>query len=309
MYRLFKATGKYITFLVMLDEKNDPRSYRFRTRTIRLGIILSMAAVILFIVSMVYYYSNAYKIVYYDTLESKYFQLAEDNKRIRIIEREYRKVRQENEKIRSVFGYIKNAPEDTTLIAEKKESAKEQDKKNDLVLVEGMKGSILRNTSGVAETDKSYYQDFISSYTAIPSVLPVDSRFISRGYSDSAWSYHWGIDLVSEKGTPVKAAADGWVMTADWNVPFGNTIVLFHGYGYFSVYKHAEFLFVYPGQSVRGGDIIATVGESGALSTGTHLHFEIWKDGQPADPADFFPQLKDAVMLGSPGTVLAKDTL
>lgn len=308
MFRLLKASGKYITFLVMLDEKNDPRSYRFRTRTIRTAILMCFAAVILFIVSMIYYYSNAYKIVYYDTLENKYLQLAEDNKRIRIIEREYRKVRQENEKIRMAFGYIKNAPEDTTIIVEKNES-KETDKKNDLVLVEGMKGAILRNTSGVAESDKSYFQDFISSYTAIPSVLPVDSRFISRGYSDSAWSYHWGIDLVSEKGMPVKATADGWVMTADWNVPFGNTIVLFHGYGYFSVYKHAEFLFVYPGQSVKTGDIIATVGESGALSTGTHLHFEIWKDGQPVDPAEFFPQLKDALMLGSPVSVLAKDTL
>ncbi len=309
MFRLLKTSGKYITLLVMLDEKTDPRSYRFRTRTIRWGIFISIGAVILFIASMIYYYSNAYKIVYYDMLENKYHQLADDNKRIRIIEREYRKVRQENEKIRSVFGYIKNAPEDTTVIAEKKEPAKAADKKNKLVLVKGMRGSVLRNTSGAAETEKSYYQDFISSYTAIPSVLPVDSRFISRGYSDSAWSYHWGIDLVAEKGTPVKSAADGWVMTADWNVPFGNTIVLFHGYGYFSVYKHAEFLFVNPGQSVKSGEIIATVGESGALSTGTHLHFEIWKDGQPLDPAEFFPQLKDAVMLGSPGSVFAKDTL
>jgi murein DD-endopeptidase MepM/ murein hydrolase activator NlpD len=293
----------------MYDEKTDPRSYRFKTWNIKAGMILIFVLLLLAVVSMIYYYSNAYKIIYYDMLETKYQQLADDNKRIRIIEREYKKVKQENEKIRMVFGYLKNAPEDTTVIEEKKKTAGDEEKKNELVLVEGMKGSILRTGAGSTQQERTIYQDFISSYTSIPSVLPVDSRFFSRGFSDSAWSYHWGIDLVAEKGTPVKATADGWVMVADWNVPYGNTIVLYHGYGYFSIYKHAEFLFVHSGSLVKGGDIIATVGESGSLSTGTHLHFEIWKDGQPVDPIDFFPQLKDAVMIGKPDFITKADTI
>ncbi len=285
----------------MYDEKTDPRSYRFRTRTLKTGLVMIFILFLLAVLSMIYYYSNAYKIVYYDMLETKYQQLADDNKRIRIIEREYKKVRQENEKIRMVFGYMKNAPEDTTAFEEKKKTAGEEEKKNDLILVEGMKGAILRTGTGDQQQERTYYQDFISSYTSIPSTLPVDSRFFSRRFSDSAGSSHWGIDLVAAKGAPVKAAADGWVAVSDWHVRYGNTVVLYHGYGYFSVYKHAEYLFVQPGWLVKGGDIIATVGETGALSTGTHLHFEIWKDNQPVDSVDYFPQLKDAVMIDRTG--------
>ena len=184
MFRLLKSSGKYITFLVMYDEKNDPRSYRFKTRTIKTGFFLFIGLLLLAVFSMIYYYANAYKIVYYDMLETKYRQLAEDNMRIRAIEREYKKVRQENEKIRMVFGYIKNAPEDTTVVEEKKKSAGDEEKKNELVLVEGMKGSMLRTGSESREQERTYYQDFISSYSSVPSVLPVDSRFFSRAFSD-----------------------------------------------------------------------------------------------------------------------------
>lgn len=297
MFRLLRSKARYINLLIMVDEKTEPRTYRIRTRFLRIGFFFFVFMVCLMLVSLIYYYSNAYKIVYYDMIENKYRQLVEDNQRIRLIEREYKKVRQENEKIRMVFGYLKNAPEDTTEQPVKK-SAATRNKQSDLIIAEGVKGAVLRGSMASSDFGRSAYQDFISSYAAIPSVIPVESPYISRFFSDTVWSYHPAVDFVAARGTPVRATADGWVLMAEWSVSNGHTIILYHGYGYFSVYKHCEYMFVKASQSVKSGDIIATVGESGMNASGTHLHFEIWKDGEPVDPLRLFPELKNSASAG-----------
>ena len=95
------------------------------------------------------------------------------------------------------------------------------------------------------------------------------------------------IDLVNEVGTPIFATASGLVVLSDFSEDFGNFIILDHQNGYISHYYHNEENFVKKGDFTNAGDVIAKLGNTG-MSTGPHLHFEIWKDGKSINPNTFF---------------------
>jgi murein DD-endopeptidase MepM/ murein hydrolase activator NlpD len=97
---------------------------------------------------------------------------------------------------------------------------------------------------------------------------------------------HPGLDIASEPGTPVIAAAQGTVAFTGMKGPLGNVVVLEHGYGLQTTYGHAREIFVKPGDSVKRGQRIASVGNSGR-STGPHLHYGVSVQGRSVDPADF----------------------
>lgn len=108
---------------------------------------------------------------------------------------------------------------------------------------------------------------------------------ISEGYNPS--SKHYALDIVTVKDAPVKAAADGTVIFAGWTADTGNVIILGHANNTLTAYKHNASLTKKQGDFVKGGEVIATVGNTGELTTGPHLHFEIWREGYPVNPADF----------------------
>ena len=102
---------------------------------------------------------------------------------------------------------------------------------------------------------------------------------------------HEGIDLPAPVGTPVFAAADGRVVYAGAAIRgYGNLIVLKHAGGLLTAYAHNSVLLVSQGQSVRAGDRIALVGQSGH-ATGPHLHFEVRSGQIPRDPMSYLPPL------------------
>jgi murein DD-endopeptidase MepM/ murein hydrolase activator NlpD len=96
---------------------------------------------------------------------------------------------------------------------------------------------------------------------------------------------HDGIDLAAPAGTPVKTAAAGSVLFAGDQKGYGLIAIVEHSGGLITLYAHNRDLRVKTGQKVREGQVIATVGDSGATS-GPHLHFEVRKDGQPVDPLE-----------------------
>ncbi|MHB1687468.1 MAG: M23 family metallopeptidase [Ignavibacteriaceae bacterium] len=106
--------------------------------------------------------------------------------------------------------------------------------------------------------------------------------FISRGFMPEIG--HMGIDFVVKVGTPVYAASSGYVVFADYTVRDGYMIILSHPGGYITVYKHCSALLKKARDVVLEGETIALSGNTGELTTGPHLHFEIWKDGKPIDP-------------------------
>jgi murein DD-endopeptidase MepM/ murein hydrolase activator NlpD len=100
-------------------------------------------------------------------------------------------------------------------------------------------------------------------------------------------SKHFAVDVVAKTGTPIKAAADGTVIFSGWNTETGYVIILKHAKDYISVYKHNGNLLKQQGDFVKSGEVIATVGSSGELTTGPHLHFELWSGGYAVNPTNF----------------------
>jgi murein DD-endopeptidase MepM/ murein hydrolase activator NlpD len=98
---------------------------------------------------------------------------------------------------------------------------------------------------------------------------------------------HFGIDLVAEPNEVVKAALDGTVTMSTWTLETGYVIQVQHDFELITVYKHNATLFKSVGQKVMAGDAIAIVGNSGELTTGPHLHFELWHDRVPLNPAEY----------------------
>ena len=112
---------------------------------------------------------------------------------------------------------------------------------------------------------------------------------ISGSVTDSynAKDKHFAIDIAAEEGTPVKAVADGTIIFSEWTSTTGNVIIIEHQNNLISVYKHNALSTKEQGDFVESGEVIATSGSTGELSSGPHLHFELWYNGYPVNPADF----------------------
>ncbi len=98
---------------------------------------------------------------------------------------------------------------------------------------------------------------------------------------------HYAVDVLAVENTPVKSAAEGTVVFAEWTADTGNVIIIEHPNNLLTVYKHNASLSKEQGDLVKPGEVIAAVGNTGTLSTGPHLHFELWSNGYPVNPTDF----------------------
>jgi murein DD-endopeptidase MepM/ murein hydrolase activator NlpD len=96
---------------------------------------------------------------------------------------------------------------------------------------------------------------------------------------------HLGLDLAAKRGQLVTAAARGVVLRAGWNGAHGNQVIVEHEGNVTTRYSHLSRLLVTPGEVLEEGDVVGAAGKTG-LATGVHLHFELWRDGQPVDPLD-----------------------
>ena len=107
--------------------------------------------------------------------------------------------------------------------------------------------------------------------------------FITSGFDLSHG--HIGVDIEAEEGKLVHAVDDGTVLMSDFTVEHGYVLVIQHRNDRVSIYKHNSSLLMEVGNLVRMGDVVASVGNSGTQTSGPHLHFEWWVNGQPMDPA------------------------
>ncbi len=98
---------------------------------------------------------------------------------------------------------------------------------------------------------------------------------------------HYGVDIVSKQNEAIKAVLDGTVILSNWTLETGYVIIIQHAQNIVSVYKHNSAVLKKAGEIVKAGDPIAILGETGEMSTGPHLHFELWYNGNPVNPKDF----------------------
>lgn len=135
------------------------------------------------------------------------------------------------------------------------------------------------------------HEDKIRFLEATPNSFPVEG-WVTSGFGfrhnpySGGYKMHYGLDIASPIGTPVKAPADGSVLWADYSGGYGRKLVIEHGYGVVTVYAHASEFFVKQGDKIKKGQVIASVGSTGN-STGPHLHYEVYVDGIPTDPLNY----------------------
>ncbi len=186
---------------------------------------------------------------------------------------------------------------------------KDQYIENIMIILSGGENQFLENQS---EDDKLELQDLTRDYSAIDSFFrqefesnlsfseiirstdteqnillmsPVSSGVILSTYDPS--KDHFGIDFVCKKEEPIKSVFEGTVLMSSWTKDSGYVISIVHPNNLISVYKHNSKVFVEPGQIVETGEVISIIGDTGELSSGPHLHFELWLNGKSVNPSEF----------------------
>ena len=113
---------------------------------------------------------------------------------------------------------------------------------------------------------------------------PVNGNFTQKYNKKKG---HYGVDIVSKEGSVINAIYEGVVVSSDWTKESGFVIAIQHTEGFLSYYKHNSKLLKEVGDIVMKGDPIAIIGNSGELTSGPHLHFELWKNGESINPENY----------------------
>ena len=127
---------------------------------------------------------------------------------------------------------------------------------------------------GMKEQNHDYYHFF-----------PPVEGIVTQSFDEK--KRHYGTDIVAKANAKVAAVLDGVVIFTDWTVKTGYVIQVQHTNDLISVYKHNSILLKIQGDYVRAGEVLGVVGISGEESSGPHLHFELWRAGNPLNPENF----------------------
>ena len=150
----------------------------------------------------------------------------------------------------------------------------------DLQIIEKSKeDSILRQ---LVDNEDKYNLENINKNKDFYLLSAPISGAVSQNYSIA--DDHLAIDISVDIGTPVKSVSNGRAILSEWTTQTGYVLIIDHGNDLISVYKHNSKLLKFQGEIVEQGEIIALSGNSGVLTSGPHLHFELWSEGFSIDP-------------------------
>lgn len=157
-------------------------------------------------------------------------------------------------------------------------------KQEDEIVFEKSKEDSLLRLSVEAEDKSSIYIKTASENNYLMFFTPL-TGLISDGYNSK--TKHFGVDLVAKEKSRISSVLDGTVIISHWTSETGYVIAIQHKNDYVSLYKHNSLLLKEVGDFVNAGDHIAIIGNSGELSSGPHLHFELWHKGTPVNPENY----------------------
>ena len=248
--------SKKFTFFIVPDDDSETRSFSLDKTFIKILIgVPFLALIFLLIVFMTY----VPKISNYNNLNQKYEVLASERMKVLDLTKSLEKITHMDEFVRNSLGADFNFSESPKI--------------TDSVLM------IIPENNIISLSDN------------IPSLPPVEG-FISQRMESKFFNIdksHGGIDIVAKEGTPIKSASSGVVVFSGWTYEMGNLIIIYHGGGYMTHYGHNRNNLVSKLDIVKRGDVIGHVGNTG-ISSGPHLHFEIWKGDSSIDPLIYFPK-------------------
>ena len=254
--------SKY-SVIIIPDNEDSDRQFsitRIQMLSIITGFVLMLCIVVFFLI-----YALP-RLMQYKTMEAENEQFAADRFKIMELMQDLNRIEQMDRLIRKTLG-----------------------SELELSFISVSDDSIQSNGS----LDKSDDNLAISYVDNIPSKYPVEGYITQKMRTNKLFTNqnHYGIDIAVKEGEPIYASASGFVVFSDWTYDFGNYIILYHGDDYFTVYGHNKNNFVKVRDFVKRSDVIASSGSTG-ITSGPHLHFEIWKNGKAVDPLELFPQYK-----------------
>ena len=288
-----KSPRLFNVIVVPVEEGGKTRSFRTSRLTVAAIVFLGMCATVAAtLAALVYTPVALYVPIPNPGLEQKYGrQILEMQRRLNGLAEEIVLVRDYNSQVRKALG--EDVPRDTSA-GRNLGKMKPSDRQESALPPRGLTHSGRTETEPGAEavmdeeSGPAGYASVVSvtgpARTAFPLLTPVEG-FVTQGFDPSR--NHFGIDIAAQRGTPVYAPGDGVVLFAGWTYEDGNMMIIAHGGGYATVYKHNQTLLKNTLNAVKRGEPIALLGSTGITSAGHHLHFEVWRNGVPQDPNDF----------------------
>jgi murein DD-endopeptidase MepM/ murein hydrolase activator NlpD len=256
-----KRRSKYLSFVVVSENQQAPKNFRIRSSLLKAFAVFAITILVLIVIGFSTYWKVAALALDNNRLQEENYKLVQSLKKMETIKEQLLRVKEFEKQIKgSLSGYI-------TIEKETVSDSSADEEFNFAKLNNSRRRTIFRN---------------------IPSLQPAEG-FMARGYDTSLLlaEPHFGLDIAAPVGTPVRAPADGVVFFSGWTVEGGNILVLHHGYGFMTLYKHNERNLVKRMEKVTQGQIIALTGNTGKISSGPHLHYEVWRNGKPVDPVDY----------------------
>lgn len=279
---------KHLTILLIPDDDTEPFSFNISIRILKILGVLSIVLLLHMIIGGLFYWRYAVLNDENNQLEQQNVELKKTRDQIYQLLPKVSELQKTNNRLMNALGISRNAyPFSHTNPLEAKqpiESIEGANSENgDVPILNGPQAQGLEFRE---ERKNSDYHDFVKN---IPTMLPV-AGYVSQEFNSLKWysaekqKSHLGIDIVAEINTPVLAAGDGFVVFSNWTYEMGNQIIIYHGSGFFSYYGHLARNLVVEKTPVRKGEVIGWLGNSGYITSGPHLHFEIWRNGNPVDP-------------------------
>jgi murein DD-endopeptidase MepM/ murein hydrolase activator NlpD len=256
---------------------------RFSSRSVRIPVIAAAFFCVMALLGSIFTVSLTIQAFDYYRMKNEYARMA---KHFNEMESTMTSLKQSESQFRKLFSLgsrkavlnnLESSPEEGSIDVE----ALKRDIDSSIAAVEEIKIYLAKE------------QDvFRSSPSGWPASGKISSPFGMREHPRfGGRKLHTGIDITMPKGTPLHATADGVVSFSDRSGGSGNIVVIEHGHGLSSVYAHNSRNSVKAGQTVRRGDVIANSGSTG-ISTGPHVHYEVWRNGQSVNPAPFLESKK-----------------
>lgn len=289
-----KEKGRY-TFVVLPSEgSKKTRTFSIKAWEIISGLAFSFVVIATSVIGiMIYTPMRDYLPVSNSKLEERYGnQIVEIQNQVDKLLHELETLRMYNTRLRNILGE-KMPSEDTTRNSGIESTTRDQQMATRSMSrsrevfeqpVEITKELPLSEEQRNALTPAGRNLQSEDSSINFPLTVPADG-YMTRGFDPLR--NHFGIDIAGKQGSAVLSSADGNVVFANWTYDDGFMMIIAHSRTYMTVYKHNQMLLKNVGAMVKRGEIIALLGNTGATSTGPHLHFEVWRDGVATDPNNY----------------------
>jgi murein DD-endopeptidase MepM/ murein hydrolase activator NlpD len=258
-------------------------------RTVKILIVLAAILSVHIVVGAVFYYKYSVTSKYCHQLEQDNIRLKEDNRQVYELNEVVQELMKFHEQFKAALEVNRGFETSLGKPENNLEGYRQKAKLISNTILDTLEYSEqMSHTTGKIDyfitREQNENDNFIST---IPTYLPVEG-FLTTDFRKDDWFLpdHLGIDIATNRGTTVRAAADGVVLFTKWTEDLGNLIIISHLNGYLTYYGHNQVLLVRERSFVKKGQAIAILGSSGR-STAPHLHFEIWKNGVPVDPKDY----------------------